>query len=233
MPTEPTVAGFGLEFGMEATHELMAAATDGAEQASRVLEAGLTLVPGPSLVVAAESMVAVAGRRAEPAVPRGAGLSAVVGEEAEVVAAAPMGPGAAASVSAGLEAEPTLVPFAAYLGVESATTGAEQVFAPEGSSTLDEHGLEVVLAPEADSMTSGCEGSMNLSALGAVLVPEGPGVRPRKAGTGTALHLLPEAGLGATNVMIAAAASAFAFVPQPRWCVQVGSDLQNHSLPEL
>lgn len=227
MVPESTVAGFGLEFVMVATQRLMVAATDGTEQTSMVVEAGLVLVPGPILVVGpdvvvAEPTVAVAGLLAELAVPRGVALglfavvaSTVVDDEAESVVAAPTGPGAAAAFAfVGLEADPMLVLFAACLAVESVPMMAEHVLAPEGGSMLDEHGLGVVLAPEVDSMKSGFERSMHLSVLGAVFVPEGTDVIPKEAGMGIDLQLLPEAGLDATNAMMAAV--VFASVPQPR-----------------
>lgn len=226
MVPESTVAGFGLEFVMVAIQKLMVAVTDGTEQTSMVVEAGLVFVPGPILVVGpdvvvAEPMAAVAGLLAELAVPRGVALglfavvaSTVVDDEAEFVVAVPTGPGAAAFAFVGLEADPMLVLFAACLAVESVPMMAEHVFALEGGSMLDEHGLGVVLAPEVDSMKSGFECSMHLSVLGAVFVPEGTDVIPKEAGMGIDLQLLPEAGLDATNAMMAAV--VFAFVPQPR-----------------
>lgn len=227
MVPESTVAGFGLEFVMVAIQQLMVAVTDGTEQTSMVVEAGLVLVPGPILVVGpdvvvvAEPMVAVPGLLAELAVPRGVALglfavvaSTVVDDDAEFVVAVPTGPGAAAFAFVGLEADPMLVLFAACLAVESVPMMAEHVFALEGGSMLDEHGLGVVLAPEVDSMKSGFERSMHLSVLGAVFVPEGTDVIPKEAGMGIDLQLLPEAGLDATNAMMAAV--VFAFVPQPR-----------------
>lgn len=200
------------------------------------LEAGPVLVPGPTLAVG-PGVVVVAGpmraAAAGPAVPRGAGLglSAVVAStEAEFVGAAPRGPGAAA-------AAPTLLLLAACLGVAGAPTVAERVFAPEGGSMWDERGLGVELAPEVGSMKSGFESSRCWSALGAVMVPGGPGARPREAGTGTDWLLLPEAGLEPTDVLIAAAAAAAAAAvasgPQPRWSVEAGSDLEERRPPEL
>lgn len=223
----------------------MVVGTDGTEQTSRVVEAGLVLAPGPILVVGsdvvvvAEPMVAVAGLLAELAVPRGVALglfavvvSTVLDAEAVFAAAVPTGPGAAAFALVGLEADPMLVPFAADLGAESVPMVAEHVF--EDGSMLEQHGLEVVLAPEVDSMRSGCECSMHLSASGAVFVPEGTDVIPKEAGMGTGVQRLSEAGLDATHVMIAAAAAAvFAFGPQPRSSVEVGPHLEDRSLPEL
>lgn len=221
----------------------MVAVADGTEQTSMAVEAGLMLVPGPILAVGpdavvAEPTVAVAGLLAERAVPRGVALglfavvvSTVVDDEAEFVVGVPTGPGPAAFALVGLEADPMLVPFAADLGVERAPTKAEHVFALEDGSTLGEHGLGVVIAPEGHSMNSGLECSMYLSVLGVAFVPEGTDGIPKEAGMGTGLQPLPEAGLDATHVMIAAV--VFAFAPQPRSSAQVGSNWRNHSLPEL
>lgn len=204
----------------------MVAVTDGTEQTSMQVEAGLLLVPGPILlvgpdVVVAVPMVAFAELLAELGVPRGIALghfavavSTVVDEEAGFVVVVPKGLGAAAFVFVGLEADPMLMSFAAYLGVESVPMVAEHVSALEHGSISDEHGLGVVFAPEVDSMKSGFDCSMHLSVLGAVFVPVGTDVIPKEAGMEIDLQLLPEAGLDATNVVIAAV--VFAFVPQPR-----------------
>lgn len=236
------VAGFGLEFVMVSMRSLMAAEAVDTEQTSRVVEAALALGPGPTLVVGpdvVEPTAAAAGPLAE-AVPKGVvlGLFAVVestgvdDDEAELVVALPKGPGAAASALVGLEVDPMLVALAAYSVVATVPMVAELVFALEGGPRLDEHGSGVVLAPQVDSMTAGFEGSMYLSVLGAVLVPEGTDVLSKEAGMGTDLLLLPEAGLGAMNVMTAAV--AFALVIPPRSSVeQVGSHLQQRCLPRL
>lgn len=192
-----------------------------------MLVPGPTLGAGPGVVVVAGPMEAAA---AGPAVPRGAGLglSAVVAStEAEVAGAAPRGPGAAAA--------PTPVLLAACLGVAGAPTVAERVFAPEGGSMWDECGRGPELAPEVGSTKSGLESSRCWLSLGAVLVPGGPGVRPREAGMGTDWQLVPGAGPEPTDVLIAAAAAAVVVAsgPQPRWSVEAGSDLVDRSPPEL
>lgn len=166
--------------------------TGGTEQTSRAFEAGLLLAPGPILVVepdvVAEPRVAVAGLLDELVVPKrvALGLSAAVVStavdgEAEFAVVVPTGPGAAAFAFVGLEADPTLVPLAAYLGLETVPMVAEHAFAHEDGSMSDEHGSQpqVVLAPEVDSMNSGFESSM--------WVPEGTDVIPKEVGMGTDL----------------------------------------------
>lgn len=183
-----------------------------------VVEADLMLGPGPAATlvvgpdVAAEPMMAVAGLLAELD-PKGVvlGLYAAVASKVAdvdgVVGAVPTGPGAAAF---GLEADPMLVPFAV---VESVPMLAELEFALEDGSRLYEHGLGGVPAPEEDSMIAGFESCMHLSVLGAVLVLV-PDVIPKEVGMGIDLQLLPEPGLDAMNVPIAAV--VFAFGPQTR-----------------
>lgn len=249
VPLEPalvlaasTVAGFGLEFVKVSMHSLMAAGAVDTEQTSRVVEAALVLGPGPTLAVGpdvVEPTVAAAGPPAE-VVPKGVvlGLFAVVEstvvdeEEAELAVALPKGPGAAAFALVGLEVDPTLAALAAYSVVAAVPMVAELVSALEGGPRLDEHGSGVALAPQVDSMTAGFEGSMWLSVLGAVLVPEGTDALSTEAGMGTDLLLLPEAGLDATTVMTAAV--AFALVTLPRSSAEpVGSNLQQRSRPRL
>lgn len=179
VPLEPapamaasTVAGFGLEFVMVATHSLVAAVAGDTEQTSRVGEAALapgpgpgpTLVGGPGVV---EPTEAAAGLLAE-VVPKGVvlGLFAVVEstgvdeDEAEFAGALPRGPGAAAFALVGLELDPKLVALAGYSVVATVPMVAELVFALEGGPRLGGHGSGVVLAPQVDSMTAGFEGSM-------------------------------------------------------------------------
>lgn len=234
VPLEPalalagsTVAGSGLDLDLAldlalatvATHSSTAADT---EQTPTVVEADLALGPGATVVVGPEVVeptVAAAGLLAELAVPKGAALgvfavvaSTVADDEAGFAAAVPMGPGAFAFVA--LEADPMLVTMAARSVVETAPMVAELVLALEGGPRLDEHGPGAGLAPRVDSMTAGSEGPMHLSALGAVLVPEGTDLVPKEAGMGIGLLLPPEAGLDATNGTTAAV--VFALVPPPR-----------------
>lgn len=199
----------------------------GTEQTSRVVEAGLTLLPGPILAAgpdaaaAAEPTVAVPGLLAELDVPRGVALglfaavvSTLVDDEAGFVVTVPTGPGTAALAFVGLETDPMLVPFAAFLGVVSVPMVAERVLALGDGSMLDEHELRVVLAPEVHSMKSGFECSTRLSVLRAAFAPGGTDVIPKEAGMAIDSHLLPEAELDAMNVVIVAV--VFAFVAQPR-----------------
>lgn len=132
VPLEPalgmaasTAAGFGLESVMVAMHSSMAAVAVDTEQTSRVVEAALALAlgPGPTLVGGpdvVEPTAAAAGPLAE-VVPKGVVLgpfavvepTAVDGDEAELAAALPMGPGAAAFAPVGLEDDPMPVALAA------------------------------------------------------------------------------------------------------------------------
>lgn len=228
------MAGFGLDLATVAMNSSAAVAAD-TEQTSTAVGAALALGPGATVVVGPEVVeptVAPAGLLAELAVPKGVVLglfvvvaSTVADDEAEL----PMGPGAFAFV--GLEADPMLVTSAACSVVETAPMEAELVVALPDGPRLDERGSGAVLAPQGGSMTAGLEGPMHLSALGAVLAPEGTDFVPKEAGMGIDLLLLPEAGLDATNVTTAAL--AFARVPPPRSSAQrVGSNPWVRCLPE-
>lgn len=155
----------------------------------KVVEADLELGPVAMLVVepdavVAEPMVAVAGILAEPVEPKRvvpeifAGVVASMEVETVFVKAEPMGPGAVAAL-VGLEVDPRLVAFPAYLVVHESV--------PRVAETLFAH--------EADSRMAGLEESKYLGGLEAVLGSERVDVLPKVVVLGTDLEVVPGAAL--------------------------------------
>lgn len=162
-----------------------------AELRPKVAEADLELGPAAMLVVepdavVAEPIVAVAGILAEPVEPKGVALEIFAGVVAPMVVddaavfekAVPMGPGAAAAL-VGLEVDPKMVAFLAYLVVHE--------IVPKVAGPLFAH--------EADSRMAGFEGSKYLGELEAVLGSGRADVLPMVVVVGTDLEVDPGAAL--------------------------------------